>query len=84
MVLRLQPRWLPFDDNPNNPDGDNINLLYKYIVSTPLTFPNYVSMEVRDLLSIMLVPDLKYRVTLEQVMAHSWLSAFQPLLYTCP
>jgi protein-serine/threonine kinase len=71
--------YLPFDDDPNNPDGDNINLLYKYIVSTPLTFPDYVSMEARDLLSIMLVPDPKYRATLEQVMAHSWLSAFQPL-----
>ena len=71
--------YLPFDDDPNNPDGDNINLLYKYIVSTPLTFPDYVSTEARDLLGIMLVPDPKYRATLEQVMAHSWLSAFQPL-----
>src|SRR5271170_8117453 len=71
--------YLPFDDDPNNPDGDNINLLYKYIVSTPLTFPDYVSMEARDLLSIMLVPDPKHRATLEQVMAHSWLSAFQAL-----
>ena len=31
--------YLPFDDDPANPEGDNINLLYKYIVSTPLTFP---------------------------------------------
>ncbi|KZT54739.1 kinase-like protein, partial [Calocera cornea HHB12733] len=35
--------YLPFDDDPSNPDGDNINLLYKYIVSTTLTFPDYVS-----------------------------------------
>ncbi|ORY87997.1 kinase-like domain-containing protein, partial [Protomyces lactucae-debilis] len=35
--------YLPFDDDPANPEGDNINLLYKYIVSTPLTFPEYVS-----------------------------------------
>ncbi|KAF8318004.1 Pkinase-domain-containing protein [Clavulina sp. PMI_390] len=71
--------YLPFDDDPNNPDGDNINLLYKYIVSTPLTFPEYVSQEARDLLGIMLVPDPKYRATLEQVMNHSWLGAFKPM-----
>ncbi|KIM59648.1 hypothetical protein SCLCIDRAFT_91595, partial [Scleroderma citrinum Foug A] len=35
--------YLPFDDYPANPDGDNINLLYKYIVNTPLSFPDYVS-----------------------------------------
>ncbi|CAG8521529.1 4395_t:CDS:2, partial [Scutellospora calospora] len=28
--------YLPFDDDPSNPDGDNINLLYKYIINTPL------------------------------------------------
>ncbi|KAF8439878.1 kinase-like domain-containing protein, partial [Boletus edulis BED1] len=33
----------PFDDDPNNPDGDNTNLLYKYIVNTPLSFPDYSS-----------------------------------------
>ncbi|KMU82535.1 serine/threonine-protein kinase KIN4 [Coccidioides immitis H538.4] len=32
--------YLPFDDDPANPDGDNINLLYKYIVTTPLPFQN--------------------------------------------
>ncbi|KIO20281.1 hypothetical protein M407DRAFT_81768, partial [Tulasnella calospora MUT 4182] len=35
--------YLPFDDDPANPDGDNINLLYKYIINTRLTFPDYVS-----------------------------------------
>ncbi|KAJ3508425.1 hypothetical protein NLJ89_g5765 [Agrocybe chaxingu] len=43
--------YLPFDDDPANPDGDNINLLYRYIISTPLSFPDYISMEARDLLS---------------------------------
>ncbi|KAF8890719.1 kinase-like domain-containing protein [Infundibulicybe gibba] len=49
--------YLPFDDDPANPDGDNINLLYKYIVNTPLSFPDYISSEARDLLGMMLVPD---------------------------
>ena len=46
--------YLPFDDDPANPDGDNINLLYKYIMATPLSFPDYIPAEPRDLLSKML------------------------------
>ncbi|KAG7447194.1 Pkinase-domain-containing protein [Guyanagaster necrorhizus] len=68
--------YLPFDDDPANPDGDNINLLYKYIVNTPLSFPDYVSQEARGLLSLMLVPDPAYRASLDQVMAHPWLAAY--------
>ncbi|KAG6868474.1 hypothetical protein C0993_002239 [Termitomyces sp. T159_Od127] len=68
--------YLPFDDDPANPDGDNINLLYKYIVNTPLSFPDYISTDARDLLSIMLVPDPARRSSLEEVMRHPWLAAF--------
>ena len=68
--------YLPFDDDPANPDGDNINLLYKYIVSTPLSFPDYISMEARDLLSMMLVPDPARRTSLDGVMRHPWLSLY--------
>ncbi|KAF9449086.1 Pkinase-domain-containing protein [Macrolepiota fuliginosa MF-IS2] len=67
--------YLPFDDDPANPDGDNINLLYKYIISTPLTFPEYMSSDARDLLSMMLVPDPQRRANLDSVMRHKWLSA---------
>ena len=65
--------YLPFDDDPANPDGDNINLLYKYIVNTPLSFPDYISAEARDLLSLMLVPDPKNRADIQIVMNHRWL-----------
>ncbi|KAH7882716.1 Pkinase-domain-containing protein [Phlebopus sp. FC_14] len=68
--------YLPFDDDPANPDGDNINLLYKYIVNTPLSFPDYVSAEARDLLSMMLVPDPTRRADLRSIMAHPWLSGY--------
>ncbi|KAG5637449.1 hypothetical protein H0H81_004558 [Sphagnurus paluster] len=67
--------YLPFDDDPANPDGDNINLLYKYIVNTPLSFPEYISAEARDLLGMMLVPDPTRRSTLDAVMRHPWLAA---------
>jgi protein-serine/threonine kinase len=65
--------YLPFDDDPANPDGDNINLLYKYIVNTPLSFPDYISAEARDFLSLMLVPDPKSRADIQTVMNHRWL-----------
>ena len=68
--------YLPFDDDPANPDGDNINLLYKYIVNTPLSFPDYISEEARDLLSIMLVPDPARRADLPSIMAHKWLAPY--------
>ncbi|TBU24898.1 Pkinase-domain-containing protein [Dichomitus squalens] len=71
--------YLPFDDDPANPDGDNINLLYKYIVNTPLSFPDYISDDARDLLSIMLVPDPSRRADLPSIMAHRWLAPYAHL-----
>ena len=65
--------YLPFDDDPENPDGDNINQLYKYITTTPLTFPEYVTPHARDLLRRILVPDPRKRADLFEVARHSWL-----------
>ncbi|KAF2017858.1 Pkinase-domain-containing protein [Aaosphaeria arxii CBS 175.79] len=72
--------YLPFDDDPDNPEGDNINLLYKYIVSTPLTFPEYVTPHARDLLKRILVPDPRKRADLFEVARHSWLSDYAHIL----
>lgn len=71
--------YLPFDDDPQNPEGDNINLLYKYIVSTPLTFPDFVSPQARHLLSMMLVPDPTKRCSVQDIMAHPWLKSYSHL-----
>jgi protein-serine/threonine kinase len=68
--------YLPFDDDPDNPEGDNINLLYKYIVSTPLIFPEYVTPHARDLLKQILVPDPRKRADLFTVARHSWLAEY--------
>lgn len=68
--------YLPFDDDPANPDGDNINLLYKYIVTTSLTFPEYVTPHARDLLRRILVPDPRKRADLFEVARHSWLNEY--------
>lgn len=68
--------YLPFDDDPANPEGDNINLLYKYITTTALTFPEYVTPDARDLLRRILVPDPRKRADLFEVARHSWLSEY--------
>ena len=72
--------YLPFDDDPANPEGDNINLLYKYIVTTPLTFPEYVTPHARDLLRRILVPNPRKRADLFEVARHSWLSEYAHLV----
>lgn len=71
--------YLPYDDDPANPEGDNINLLYKYIINTPLTFPDWITESPRHLLLSMLVPDPDKRCTLPDVQAHPWLQDYRPL-----
>ncbi|KAI9710032.1 MAG: hypothetical protein M1828_002335 [Chrysothrix sp. TS-e1954] len=68
--------YLPYDDDPNNPEGDNINLLYKYICNSPLVFPSHISPHARDLLRQILVPDPKRRADLFEVARHTWLMKF--------
>ncbi|GAA5903165.1 uncharacterized protein JCM6883_002717 [Sporobolomyces salmoneus] len=68
--------YLPYDDDPANPEGDNINLLYKYILNTPLIFPDWITEEPRHLLHTMLVPDPTLRCTIEDVTRHSWLRKY--------
>ncbi|KAJ3128586.1 hypothetical protein HK098_004012 [Nowakowskiella sp. JEL0407] len=66
--------YLPFDDDPLNPDGDDINLLYRYILETQLEFPDYVSDDARHILRRMLVPDPTVRAKMPEIMSHRWLS----------
>ncbi|KAJ3073689.1 hypothetical protein HDU98_000896 [Podochytrium sp. JEL0797] len=65
--------YLPYDDDPNNPDGENINLLYNYIMETKLEFPDYVPEDCRHLINRILVPDPKYRAGIDEIMNHVWL-----------
>lgn len=71
--------YLPYDDDPANPESYNINLLYKYILNTPLVFPEYISEEACDLMRLMLVPDPDKRGTMEAIMAHPWLTPHRHL-----
>jgi len=65
--------YLPFDDDPNNPDGENLDLLYKYILESQLTFPDYISEDAQELVCGMLIPDPEKRWPMEKVLNHRWL-----------
>ncbi|KAL7318455.1 hypothetical protein PS15m_001698 [Mucor circinelloides] len=72
--------FLPFDDDPSNPDSDNINQLYRYILSTNLMFPSHVGVDARDLLAKMLVPDPARRCSLDYIVKHPWLESYRQFL----
>ncbi|KAI8368795.1 kinase-like domain-containing protein [Choanephora cucurbitarum] len=72
--------FLPFDDDPSNPDSDDINQLYRYILSTELMFPSYVSSEPRNLLKKILVTDPTKRCSLEYIIKHSWLKEYHTFI----
>ncbi|KAK9446581.1 kinase-like domain-containing protein [Limtongia smithiae] len=76
--------YLPFDDDPQNPNGSSITQLYRYITTTPLTFPEHVRPMPRDLLRRILVPDPSGRADLLEVRAHSWLLPYSNFLSITP
>ena len=71
--------YLPYDDDPSNPDGDNINLLYKYIMNTRLNFPDHMSPQAKHLLQIMLVPNPEHRCQIQHIMDHPWLGGHRDM-----
>ncbi|KAG2220738.1 hypothetical protein INT45_007350, partial [Circinella minor] len=71
--------YLPFDDDPCNPDGSNINQLYRYILSTSPRFPKHVSQDAQDLLRQILVADPNKRYTLDKIQQHPWLKQYREL-----
>ena len=64
--------YLPFDDDPLNPESANVNLLYKYILKTDLRFPSWVGESARDLVRCLLKPDPAYRLPLDRSIYHRW------------
>ncbi|KAL2709135.1 Protein kinase domain-containing protein [Kluyveromyces marxianus] len=65
--------YLPWDDDPENPDGDDIAKLYNYITKTPLKFPEYINPVPRDILRRILVSNPAKRITVEMIEKHQWL-----------
>lgn len=71
--------YLPYDDDPNNPDGENIGLLYRYILTTALEIPSFVTPLPRSLIQSILVPDPLQRASMLEIVAHPWLEPYRHL-----
>jgi protein-serine/threonine kinase len=84
ILFAMLSGYLPYDDDPSNPDGDNINLLYRYIINTRLNFPDHMSPAAKHLLQIMLVPDPERRCKISDIMQHPWLAAYTQLFARSP
>lgn len=76
--------YLPFDDDPENPDGSNILKLYNYITRTSLTFPEWIQPTARDLLRNILKANPNKRLTLKEIRSHHWLKPHRPFLSVTP
>ena len=62
--------YLPFDDDPNNADGENIKVLYKYILETKVNYPKHISALAKSLINRILITDPLSRANLPEIKAH--------------
>lgn len=76
--------YLPWDDDPKNPDGNDIVRLYYYITRTPLKFPEYITPLPRDLLRRILISDPKKRIAIRSVHKHEWLKPHAAFISITP
>ncbi|CAI4051993.1 putative serine/threonine protein kinase KIN4 SKDI_15G3740 [Saccharomyces kudriavzevii IFO 1802] len=76
--------YLPWDDDHENPTGDDIARLYQYITQTPLKFPEYITPVPRDLLRRILVPNPRRRVSVRAIQRHEWLKPHHAFLSIQP
>nr|CAB3263753.1 maternal embryonic leucine zipper kinase [Phallusia mammillata] len=68
LLYALLNGFLPFDD-------DNIGSLYRKIKSGKYDVPDWLSKESVALLKQLLQVDPKYRITVEKLLSHSWMTA---------
>jgi serine/threonine protein kinase len=61
---------LPFDDDPQNENSENMILLYKYIMETELKFPVPLTVKAMHLVNWLLERDPVKRATMDQVKNH--------------
>ena len=63
--------FLPFDES-------SIVALFQKIQNADFTYPKWFSMEIRQVIDLMLVSDPSKRVTLKDLKAHAWLQEKLP------
>ena len=84
ILFAMLAGYLPWDDDPTNPKGDDIPKLYHYITHTKLKFPSYISALPRDLLRKLLVTDPRKRIDMPHILSHPWLKPHHDFLAVTP
>ncbi|KAJ3301523.1 hypothetical protein HDV03_000699 [Kappamyces sp. JEL0829] len=67
---------LPFDDDPNNENSENLVVLYRYIMETKLSFPVPLSSGAVHLVNRILNINPKIRASLVEIKSHQWLKPY--------
>jgi len=84
ILFAMLAGYLPWDDDIENADGNDIARLYRYITQTALKFPEYINPLPRDLLRHILISDPTKRVNSHFIKEHKWLSSHLPFLSITP
>lgn len=84
ILFAMLAGYLPWDDDPSNPDGEDLLKLYRYITSTGLKFPDYIDPIPRDLLRNLLMINPKKRFTMTNIICHEWLRSYKAFLSISP
>ncbi|TYJ54671.1 hypothetical protein B9479_004705 [Cryptococcus floricola] len=73
ILFAMVAGYLPYDDDPDNPDAGNVVDLYRYIMNTELHYPEHVSPLGKNLLQHMLILHPEHRIKIPDIMTHPWL-----------
>ncbi|OXB33451.1 protein-serine/threonine kinase [Cryptococcus neoformans] len=71
--------YLPYDDDPDNPDAGNVVELYRYIMNTELHYPDHVSPLGKNLLQHMLILHPEHRIKIPAIVKHPWLKPYHDM-----
>lgn len=71
--------YLPYDDDPDNPDAGNVVELYRYIMNTELHYPDHVSPLGKNLLQHMLILHPEHRIKIPVIVKHPWLKPYHDM-----
>ena len=84
ILFAMLAGYLPWDDDIENADGNDIARLYRYITQTALKFPEYINPLPRDLLRHILIADPTKRANSHNIKNHKWLEPHVPFLSISP
>ncbi|WVN90406.1 uncharacterized protein L203_105642 [Cryptococcus depauperatus CBS 7841] len=77
ILFAMLAGYLPYDDDPDNPDAGNVVELYRYIMNTELNYPDHVSSLGKNLLQHMLILHPEHRIKIPQIVQHPWLKPYR-------